>query len=298
MRKAFMVMVALLLMSAPALGQQKGAKALFSSGEGSTVAAEQRPAAPKPGATTAAASKPKTEKFMGVSYWIDLVKPNGERVRASTKRVFKSGERFKLNVKANKPGYLYVVNLGSTGNSRVLFPNNPSVDNYIQPAQAYSVPANTYMVFDDNPGTEVLMVILSPTPLNLASPNEPVQPVGYNPPPAPQPGQPQPDPNQAPPEPQPVYEQPPVPQTLNQYQTQQLVHYEQAFGAKDIMLEDDFRPAPAQASKAGGGKSSKDIVLEDAPAGSQAASYVVAPETSLGKNRSITVTLKLKHGEW
>lgn len=144
-----------------------GAKALFYSGEGTSFVASSGPNEPKTKKYAGNSSQKKAPKsrYMGVAYWIDLLTPDGRHMLASKNRVFRSGEKFKLNVKANRPAYLYVINIGSTGRSRVLFPSSNTIDNYVDANTVYSIPGSRYMMFDSNPGEETLLILLSPRPI-------------------------------------------------------------------------------------------------------------------------------------
>src|SRR5919109_24495 len=118
----FSVTLTLFLVLQALAAEEKGAKSIFYSGEGPTVM-------PASSSSTEVKTKnqtkpmvPQVEKYMGISYWIDLLDRSGEMKRVTTTRTFRSGERIKLNIETNRDGYLYVINIGSTGQSRVLFP--------------------------------------------------------------------------------------------------------------------------------------------------------------------------------
>jgi len=57
------------------------------------------------------------------SFWIELTGRDGSKQRVTTDRVFRSGERIKLFFTANRAGYLYLLNIGSSGRSRMLYPH-------------------------------------------------------------------------------------------------------------------------------------------------------------------------------
>jgi Domain of unknown function (DUF4384) len=122
-----------------------GAKALFQSGEGTAfLAARQKPA-----------PVAKKEQYAGIAYWIDLLRGDDSRVRTTARHEFKSGDRIKLNIKPNRDGYLYVVNTGTTGASRMLYPRaGGDGGNFVRAHHEYAVPDSSYIVFDDNPGIE------------------------------------------------------------------------------------------------------------------------------------------------
>lgn len=142
-----------------------GAKALFYD-EGDVSVRTQAPAkAQNKRATQKKEQRPRSESYLGLSYWIDLLDQRGKYVRTTTSRVFRSGDRIKLNLRSNRNGYLYVVGLGSSGTSRVLFPDSEDVANGIKAKTTYAVPFSTNLKFDDHPGEEKLLVLLSQRPL-------------------------------------------------------------------------------------------------------------------------------------
>jgi hypothetical protein len=130
--------------------RSKGAKAIFDSGEGPSVgmsvAQPQRP--------TSTESAP-TEKYMGISYQIMLLSDDGQFRIVPKSRIFKSGERIKLLVRTNRPGYMNIMNVGPTGNTNILF------NDYIEAFNILEIPRNTNFRFVGNPGTEKLLIMLS-----------------------------------------------------------------------------------------------------------------------------------------
>jgi hypothetical protein len=142
-----------------------GAKALFYD-EGDVTLRTQAPAkAQAKRATQKKEQRPASESYLGLSYWIDLLDHQGRYVRTTTSRVFRSGDRIKLNLRSNRNGYLYVIGLGSSGTSRLLFPDREDVANGIKAKTTYAVPFGTNLKFDDTPGEEKLLVLLSQKPI-------------------------------------------------------------------------------------------------------------------------------------
>jgi len=190
-------------------GASSGAKALFYSGEGTTIAAPAAPvqaAAALPEKPARPAAAPSGEKYMGIAYWVDLAGRDGHRVRTTTRREFSSGDRIKLGFKSNRDGYLYVSSLGSTGTSRLMFPRPGESNNFIRANREYSVPDGAYMRFDEHTGTESLLLVLSPTPIADLSPAAP---------------------------------------GMDERATRKFVAYADSNGAKDLLLEDDVDSAKA-----------------------------------------------------
>jgi hypothetical protein len=194
-------MVLLTFLSPRVLGEERGAKAIFQSGEGPTVMASSSETKSAITTKKVALTKPKVEKYMGISYWIELVDGAGQTSRVTTANTFRSGDRIKLHIETNQNGYLYVMNIGSTGQSHFLFPNSGVASNYVTAWTPYQIPYNTYMRFDANPGEELLLVMLSPNQIG----NMPFTPSINDP--------------------------------VNSQQTQQYTQLAQAKGAKDIVLE-------------------------------------------------------------
>ena len=74
---------------------------------------------------------------------------------------FKSGDSVKLVFTPNIDGYVYWLAKGSSGNYSVLFPSKANMDNAVQRNQEYTIPPKGTFRFDDTPGDEELLCILS-----------------------------------------------------------------------------------------------------------------------------------------
>lgn len=80
---------------------------------------------------------------------------------------FKSGDKVRLIFSANKDGHIYWLAKGTSGDYQVLFPTKKTgMDNSIQRNREYTVPAKGAWKFDTQKGTETLVAILSPKPLD------------------------------------------------------------------------------------------------------------------------------------
>lgn len=99
-----------------------------------------------------------------VAYKLELRRGDSEPVFCDNRFAFKSGDALKLHLKVNKPLYCYVLNQGSTGEKQVLYPKEGD-DNKLQPDSDCVVPNEGEMVFDDNAGTERLIIVLTKEPL-------------------------------------------------------------------------------------------------------------------------------------
>ena len=80
---------------------------------------------------------------------------------------FHSGDQIKVALESNFTGYVYVVNVTPGGQSRVMFPHPNAPDNRVHPGVRYELPpGNNRMQFDQEAGTETLLVYLSRTPIS------------------------------------------------------------------------------------------------------------------------------------
>lgn len=80
--------------------------------------------------------------------------------------VFKSGDKVKLVFTTSTDGYVYWLSKGSSGTYALLYPTaHAGMDNHVKRNVEYSVPVKGMFRFDDTPGKEELLCILSPTPL-------------------------------------------------------------------------------------------------------------------------------------
>ncbi len=80
--------------------------------------------------------------------------------------VFRSGDKLKISLESNDTAHLYMVARGSSGTWSVLFPN-PEVargSNIVAPGQTYEMPSGGRIVFDEQPGTEKMVIVLSRRP--------------------------------------------------------------------------------------------------------------------------------------
>ena len=134
------------------------------SGTATPAAAVPTPTSAKAMYTSAATSGANP----GLKYRVVQQTSTGGQSDADPATVFKSGDRVRFNFESNIDGYLYVVLQGSTGRWTVLFPD-PEINqgrNTIKRGERYDVPGDNWFLFDENPGTEQVFVILSKEPLN------------------------------------------------------------------------------------------------------------------------------------
>jgi hypothetical protein len=105
---------------------------------------------------------------LGLRYSVLRREENGKFVEVDPDATFRSGDRIRLHVDTNTPGYLYVVMQGSSGNWRLLFPSSEveGGSNRIEKGSAQQIPAGDtgQFVFDQQSGTEKLFLVLSRKP--------------------------------------------------------------------------------------------------------------------------------------
>jgi hypothetical protein len=99
----------------------------------------------------------------GLQVWVNLVDSMGNARRVSpASYVFRSGDKIEIEFKTNTAGYLYVVNLGTSGVTRPLFPHSANQDNFVDAWTDARLPQR--IVFDSTPGVEQIAVVLSRVP--------------------------------------------------------------------------------------------------------------------------------------
>lgn len=88
---------------------------------------------------------------------------NGEVSTVSPSHEFQSGDKVKLLYTPNIDGYAYWLAKGSSGNITVLFPSvQTGADNTVARNTEYTIPVKGSFKFDNNPGQEELLCIISP----------------------------------------------------------------------------------------------------------------------------------------
>ncbi|HMS38638.1 MAG TPA: DUF4384 domain-containing protein [Pyrinomonadaceae bacterium] len=101
----------------------------------------------------------------GMKIWFERqigCKKNFVRVAPTT--IFRSGDCIRVQFWLNFTGYLTVINNGTTGTKRVIFPAE-NQSNQVFPKTPYYLPDNGGVKFDANPGNEQLIFIASKLPL-------------------------------------------------------------------------------------------------------------------------------------
>lgn len=112
-------------------------------------------------------SKPKEKINTGITYWLELER-EGKKSRVTNKSAFQNGDKLRFHVKPNIDGFAYILMVqGSKGEKNVLFPSAQLKENKVVSGKEIILPAanesgeEAWLKFDENPGTEVLRVIVS-----------------------------------------------------------------------------------------------------------------------------------------
>lgn len=293
-----------------ALAAPKGAKAIFDSGSGGgTIGMSVRTA--RPAAVAVAEPAASTDQYVGISYQILAIENDGQMRAVSKNRVFRSGERVKILARTNRPGYLTVANIGSSGRMRVLY------SEYVDANRLTEIPPNTNLRFDSNPGTENILIMLSneaspfgapssgnqmvsaPPPVAPIYPDQAAAPAQaaapYTPPPPPM-AEPQPTamPDAAA---APIYPAlPPGDASANLVASLEGAKSLKARGAKDLMIEDRMESSYAVMSSRQGFRAvsggAKDLLVESSADG---VNYGVVPVSAVADGGILTLEIKLKH---
>lgn len=111
-----------------------------------------------------------TPKYLGANYFIRLIHPDGKTQDVLASRKFKSGERFQLALKVNRPAYIYVANEDPSGKLTPIYPK-PGTDHFVNAMGTVIVPAKGSFEFDRNPGLENLLVLISPQSARESAPD-------------------------------------------------------------------------------------------------------------------------------
>lgn len=113
--------------------------------------------------TSPGPARPARPKVLGLQTTIYQLYEDGGVKAVSPSTIFAGGSRIRLGFNANRAGFLYIVNLGSSGKVTTIFPAASSDNNQVQPGLVYQIPQQTgkSIKFDTTPGEEVLLVVLS-----------------------------------------------------------------------------------------------------------------------------------------
>jgi len=127
---------------------------------------------------------------IGIRYALLLRDSTGHYAEVSPSTIFHNGDHLRLSVMANQPGFLYVIQQGSSGTWSPIFPNpaaTPGNNNEIDQGHVYQIPSGkSFFRFDQHPGREKLFLVLSRQRISdldstIKSLKEPAQPTSTTP---------------------------------------------------------------------------------------------------------------------
>jgi hypothetical protein len=76
---------------------------------------------------------------------------------------FQSGDKIKIIYTTSVDAYVYWLSEGSSGSYYMLFPNpKTGTDNFVKKNEVNKIPIKGNFKFDDNPGTEKILLIMAP----------------------------------------------------------------------------------------------------------------------------------------
>jgi hypothetical protein len=125
------------------------------------AAATDSPVKPSPAKPSPA--KPATRP--GLRVWLSEASDASGTRKLSPQTAFRTGDRFKLWLQSNRDGYIYLVNVGTSGTTHLMYPR-PGQDNHVTRFKDLSMASP--LVFTEPAGTEQLVVVLSATPIDDA----------------------------------------------------------------------------------------------------------------------------------
>ncbi len=108
-----------------------------------------------------------SDEQIGIRYALLLRDGEGRYNEVSPATTFHNGDHLRLSVMANQPGYLYVIEQGSSGAWNSIYPGKHAADNAepanrLEPGRVYQIPdGKGAFRFDQNPGQEKLFLVLS-----------------------------------------------------------------------------------------------------------------------------------------
>ena len=104
-----------------------------------------------------------SQQPLGLRYALIQIRGNGELSEVSPETTFHSGDRVKISLMANQPGYIYIIQQGSSGNWRPLFPAQGDLpdSNRVEAGHIYQVPSGKSFQFNQQTGEERLFLLLS-----------------------------------------------------------------------------------------------------------------------------------------
>jgi hypothetical protein len=104
-----------------------------------------------------------SQQPLGLRYALLKIGGSGELSEVSPETTFHSGDKVKISLMANQPGYIYIIQQGSSGNWRPLFPAQGDLpdSNRVEAGHIYQVPSGKSFQFNQQTGEERLFLLLS-----------------------------------------------------------------------------------------------------------------------------------------
>jgi Domain of unknown function (DUF4384) len=103
---------------------------------------------------------------LGLRYSVLKQKSDGTFEEISPDAVFHAGDRIRLSVMSNQEGYLYIIEHGTSGKWRPLYPPPGGTESKLAPGTEYLIPGgkDEFFQFSGDPGDEKLFVMLTRMP--------------------------------------------------------------------------------------------------------------------------------------
>jgi hypothetical protein len=104
-----------------------------------------------------------SQQPLGLRYALLKVGESGELSEVLPETTFHSGDKLKISLMANQPGYIYIIQQGSSGSWRPLFPAQGDLpeSNRVEAGRIYQVPSGKSFQFNQQTGEEHLFILLS-----------------------------------------------------------------------------------------------------------------------------------------
>jgi hypothetical protein len=104
-----------------------------------------------------------SQQPLGLRYALLKVGDSSELAEVLPETAFHSGDKVKISLMANQPGYIYIIQQGSSGNWRPLFPAQGDLpeSNRVEAGRIYQIPSGKSFQFNQQTGEERLFILLS-----------------------------------------------------------------------------------------------------------------------------------------
>jgi hypothetical protein len=108
-----------------------------------------------------------TTEHLGLRYTLLQETSSGVYSEALPSTVFHSGDRVRLSIMANHPGYLYIIQQGSSGAWSPIYPSRDAArdSNFVEAGRVYEIPRDGAFEFNQQPGKEHVFIVLSAQPI-------------------------------------------------------------------------------------------------------------------------------------